>query len=270
MPKASELDAFPSLCKSSRKQWGVGCAAANLVSHIHMNSGSRYAIYFVPAADQPLFRFGRAMLGYDCYTGEEPAYPAFDGLAPAEWAVLTREPRVYGFHATLKAPFRLLPAVDEAALTRAFAGFAASRHAIPVIEPCVRTLGPFIAIMSRHPCAALDDLAARCVKEFECFRAPLARAERERRLAARLSAPEIANLERWGYPFVFESFRFHMTVAGPVAPQRRDIVLALMQKMFAQQCGDSDVVVDRVALLRQYNAQARFRIVAQAQLNGET
>jgi putative phosphonate metabolism protein len=237
---------------------------------MHMNSGSRYAIYFVPAADQPLFRFGRAVLGYDCYTGEELAYPAFNGLAPAEWAALTREPRVYGFHATLKAPFRRLPTFDEAALVRAFAGFAASRHAIPMIKPCVRTLGPFIAIMSRRPCAALDDLAARCVKEFDCFRAPLTRAERERRLAAGLGSPEIANLERWGYPFVFETFRFHMTLAGPVALRRRDVVLALMQKMFARQCGHSDVIVDRVALLRQYNAQARFRVVAQAQLNGET
>lgn len=235
-----------------------------------MSSGSRYAIYFVPAADQPLFRFGRAVLGYDCYSGEEPDYPAFDGLVPAEWAALTREPRVYGFHATLKAPFHLLPTVDEAALTRAFAGFAASRHAIPVIEPCVCTLGPFIAIMSRRPCAALDDLAARCVKEFDCFRAPLARAERERRLAAGLGPAEIGNLDRWGYPFVFEAFRFHMTLVGPVAPGRRDVVLALMQEMFARQCGDSNVIVDRVALLRQYNARARFRVLAQAQLNGQT
>jgi hypothetical protein len=209
------------------------------------------------------------VLGYDCYTGEEIAYPAFEGFAPAEWAALTREPRVYGFHATLKAPFRLLPTVDEAALMRAFAGFAASRHAIPVIKPCVRTLSSFIAIMSRNPCAALDDLAARCVKEFDCFRAPLTRAERERRLAAGLGATEIANLDRWGYPFVFETFRFHMTLAGPVSLQRRDGVLAGMQKMFAQQCGECDVSVDRLALLQQYNAGARFRVVAQAQLNGE-
>ena len=43
-----------------------------------MKSGSRYAIYFVPAADQPLFRFGRAVLGYDCYTGEETPHPHSD------------------------------------------------------------------------------------------------------------------------------------------------------------------------------------------------
>ena len=96
----------------------------------------------------PPINLGRAVLGYDCYTGEEPAYPALDRLAPAEWAALTREPRIYGFHATLKAPFRLLLTFDEAALMRAFASFAASRHSIPVIEPCVCTLGPFMAIMS--------------------------------------------------------------------------------------------------------------------------
>ena len=58
--------------------------------------------------------------------------------------------------------------------------------------------------------------------------------------------------------------RFHMTLAGPVAPGRRDVVLAWMQEMFARQCGDFNVIVDRVALLRQYNAQAHFRLGAGA------
>jgi putative phosphonate metabolism protein len=233
-----------------------------------MKSGSRYAIYFVPAADQPLFRFGRAVLGYDCYTGEETPHPHSDKLAPADWAALTREPRIYGFHATLKAPFCLLPSFDEAALMREFAAFAAARRTIPVIEPCVRTLGPFIAVMPRRPCVALDEFAARCVTEFDRFRAPLTREERERRVAAGLDPAEIANLDRWGYPFVFEAFRFHMTLAGPVTPARRDCVLALMQEAFARQCGDSDLAIDRLALLRQDGAQARFRVVAQAALNG--
>lgn len=232
-----------------------------------MNSGSRYAIYFVPAADRPLFRFGRTVLGYDCYTGETVAYPAFDTIDPAECAALTREPSIYGFHATLKAPFRLLPSVDEAALI-AFVGFAASRHAIPVIEPCIRTLGPFVVVTARRSCAALDELAARCVTAFDRFRAPLTGAERERRLAAGLSQAEIAHLDQWGYPFVFDTFRFHMTLAGPVAPDRREAVLASMQEAFVRLCGDADLIVDRVALLRQYNAQSRFRVIAQAQLYG--
>ena len=232
-----------------------------------MNSGARYAVYFVPAADHPLYRFGRAVLAYDCYTREDVAHPHSVRLAPAEWAALTREPRVYGFHATLKAPFRLLAPFGEAALTQAFAAFAAARRAIPLIEPYVGMLGSFIAVMPRRRCIALDELAARCVTAFDGFRAPLTREERERRLSAGLGPAEIANLDRWGYPFVFEAFRFHLTLTGPVTSARCDCVLALLQEAFARQCGESAFAIDRVALLRQDHAQARFYVVAQAILN---
>src|SRR5215471_9339235 len=69
----------------------------------------RYAIYFVPPADCALYRFGAGVLGYDCYTGERLRHPQYIALSASEWAQLTHEPRKYGFHATLKAPFRLLP-----------------------------------------------------------------------------------------------------------------------------------------------------------------
>lgn len=233
-----------------------------------MNSSSRYAIYFVPAADQPLFRFGRAVLGYDCYTGETVAHPLFDAITPPEWAALTREPSIYGFHATLKAPFRLPPSTGEAELMQAFAGFTASGLAAAIINPCIRTLGRYVVLMARRPCPALDALAARCVSAFDRFRAPLTQAERERRLSAGLSPAEIAYLDQWGYPFVFDAYRFHMTLAGPVAPERRDAALASMQEAFARLCGDTELIVDRVALLRQYNAQSRFRVLAQAPLGG--
>jgi len=232
-----------------------------------MNSGSRYAIYFVPAADRPLFRFGRGVLGYDCYTGETVAYPAFDAIDPAECAALTREPSIYGFHATLKAPFRLLPSVDEAALIETFVGFAASRHAIPVIEPCIRTLGPFVVVTARRVRGAgrTGGTLRHRVRPFP--RAADARRARAA-LGGGLSQAEIARLDQWGYPFVFDTFRFHMTLAGPVAPERREAVLASMQEAFVRLCGDADLIVDRVALLRQYNAQSRFRVIAQAQLYG--
>lgn len=231
-----------------------------------MPSGPRYAIYFVPAPDRPIYRFGCAALGYDCYTGEEVAHPVCDELPAAEWSALAREPRTYGFHATLKAPFRLPPAIEEQELIDALNAFAAVPRAIPAIAPCVRLLGPFVAIMPRAPCAALDDLAARCVVEFDRFRAPLTSVERERRLAGGLAAAEAANLERWGYPYVFDAFRFHLTLTGPAPAERRDIILPIMQRAFARACGDRAVAVDRVALLRQDDAQARFRVLAHADL----
>src|SRR5450755_1194834 len=57
--------------------------------------GPRFAIYFVPAANTALYRFGAAVLGYDCYTGEPAARPRDGGLTEAEWAGLTAEPRTY-------------------------------------------------------------------------------------------------------------------------------------------------------------------------------
>src|SRR5262249_14198568 len=77
----------------------------------------RYAIYFVPPADSALYRFGAGFLGYDCYTGERLRQPHDTALTASEWAQLTREPRRYGFHATLKAPFRLVPPFPEMDLT---------------------------------------------------------------------------------------------------------------------------------------------------------
>src|SRR5579863_9985612 len=76
----------------------------------------RFAIYFVPAPETALYRFGAAILGHDCYSGERLAHPRDLGVSEAEWDKLTRAPRPYGFHATLKAPFRLRPEGEQADL----------------------------------------------------------------------------------------------------------------------------------------------------------
>ena len=73
-------------------------------------------------------------------------------------------------------------------------------------------IGGFVAIVPATPSPGLDELAADCVTGFERFRLPMTAQERSRRLAAGLSQHQTANLERWGYPYVFEEFRFHMTL----------------------------------------------------------
>jgi hypothetical protein len=55
------------------------------------------------------------------------------------------EPRRYGFHATLKAPFHLSSACTEMQLIGALQNFAASGHVIPVIAPVIRMLSGFAA-----------------------------------------------------------------------------------------------------------------------------
>src|SRR5690606_11280147 len=72
----------------------------------------------------------------------------------------------------------------------------------------------FLALVPAGDCAGLNAFANRVVAEFDPFRAPLSEAEIERRSAAGLTASEQAHLERWGYPYVFSDFRFHMTLTG--------------------------------------------------------
>lgn len=209
----------------------------------------RYAIYYVPGADTALYRFGAAVLGYDCYGGKE--LPPLDGLDAASWPDVVREPRVYGFHATLKAPFRLVPGCTEADLADALAAFAAGQTAVPVGELGVRALGSFIALVPMVVCPPLDRLGAACVREFDRFRAPMSGPERARRLAANLSPRQIEQLDRWGYPYVFEDFRFHMTLTGPLAPAEREPVLQLLCAKFEHCAGARALTVSRIVIARQ-------------------
>jgi hypothetical protein len=79
-----------------------------------MNEGSRYALYFIPPADSALYRFGSSVLGYDCYTGGTLTHPDELVRDARAWHSMVDEPRRYGFHATLKAPFHLSSACRHA------------------------------------------------------------------------------------------------------------------------------------------------------------
>src|SRR4051794_24659558 len=108
----------------------------------------RYAIYFAPPPESALWRFGSGVLGYDASTGADAPLLAPDGFLPAEWRDLTAEPRRYGFHATLKAPFRLAEGATEADLAAAMARFAAQRPPVST-ELFVTALGSFVALAPR-------------------------------------------------------------------------------------------------------------------------
>jgi putative phosphonate metabolism protein len=227
----------------------------------------RYAVYFVPAAQSALYRFGSALLGYDCYTGNEIDFPDALPLSAPAWRELTQEPRRYGFHATLKAPFRLADGTDETGLVEAFHTFCRSGAAAP-FTPVVAVIERFIAIVPSGNEPAVDRLAAACVTAFDRFRAPLDAHDRERRLAAGLSERQAQNLERWGYPYVFEDFRLHLTLTGRLPAERQATVLSFLREQLAAAEGPGAVRIDAVALLRQDNAAARFRVLSRATTEG--
>lgn len=231
------------------------------------NPAPRYAVYFVPAADSELYRFGSAVLQYDCYTGNAVLPPAELRDQADKWRKATEEPRRYGFHATLKAPFHLVPSCNEAQLISAFQSFAAIGRTIAAIRPVVTMLSGFAAIIPEEPNPAVNALAADCTTIFDAFRAPMTAQERARRLASGLNSSQIQNLDRWGYPYLFADFRFHMTLTGKVETERRDPAVAVLRDLFQKRCA-GPIIIDRLALTRQETQASAFRVLSTAPLHG--
>src|SRR4051812_13276901 len=147
-------------------------------------STARYAIYFTPPPDSPLARFGAGLLGYDCFERVDVPHRPIDGIDPAALARATIEPRRYGFHATLVAPFRLAPGMDGGALMKVFSAFAAAHTPVAAGPLRVAAIGRFVALVPAEPCPAIEEFAGACVEAFNGFRAPLDEADRARRLAS--------------------------------------------------------------------------------------
>lgn len=222
----------------------------------------RYAIYFVPGCDTPLYRFGASVLGYDCYDGT--FLSPIDGVDAAEWAAVVETPCIYGFHATLKAPFVLADGRDESELRGDFLSFAREQPSVNVGELVLRELESFVALVPKAQDAPLARLAETCVEEFDRFRAPLSAADRERRLQTRLTRRQADNLERWGYPYVFDDFRFHMTLTGSLESTTRKRVLSFLCHKYDSV--RAPLTISQIVLVRQADRTEPFQVVETAEL----
>lgn len=173
----------------------------------------RIALYYVPAADDPLGQAGNAWLGRDPAGGPPPPRPATPDL---DLPALTGAPARYGFHATLKPPFRPRAAITEI-LPAAIAATEqlAARHRRFALPPLmVDGLDGALALTLAAPCPALHALCDDAVAALDHLRAPSPPEENARRRTAGLDAAQEAMLQRWGYPYVMESWRFHITLTG--------------------------------------------------------
>lgn len=177
----------------------------------------RYAIYFAPAAGSELARFGDRWLGRVAETGTPVEQPALDGFDTLRLRVLTEAPRHYGFHGTLKPPFHLADGCDAAELHRAMAAFAARQAAFEIAALRLHEICDFLALTPAAATPALVMLADACVTEFDSYRAPPSSAELVKRHATGLTPRQAELLARWGYPYVLDEFRFHLTLTGAVA-----------------------------------------------------
>jgi hypothetical protein len=228
-----------------------------------MTSASpRYAIYVVPDDDSALGRFGKSVLG------EDATLVADEGQRAA-WLAATGEPRRYGFHATVKAPFHLAPGASLDALSGALRAFTSERPPVPVGRLAVRRIGHFLALTPVEPLPMLSGFAAEVVAAFEPFRAPLSLEDTQRRLAAGLTRTQQAMLARWGYPYVFAEFRFHMTLSGRLDNATSAWMQEVLTLAYAPQSHDAHEIT-ALALMEQPVRDAPFRLLERFALKGST
>ena len=225
---------------------------------------ARYAVYYTPEIGTPLADFGASWLGWDSAKGVARPHPDLDAL---DVAAVTEAPRKYGFHGTIKPPFRLSEGATAQGLSDALATLCADASPARLEGLQLARLGRFLAFVPVGEANALSALAARCVQELDTFRAPPNAAELEKRRAKRLNPAQEAHLQRWGYPHVLDQFRFHMTLTGRVDPDtctQAEIALSSM----TQALDLSPLTINALTLLGEDSA-GRFHQIHRYTLTGE-
>jgi putative phosphonate metabolism protein len=228
---------------------------------------ARYAIYFAPDRHSPWWVFGAHWLGRNEHDNTPLPQPRLEVLSPAELAAITAEPRRYGFHATLKAPFRLLSDHAEADLVARLGRLAQTLTPVTLGTLRAESLGDFVALVPDADPAGLQTLAAACVTGLDDLRAPLDEPELARRRKAGLDPRENELLARYGYPFVLERFRLHLTLTGPIGPDMAQQVLRAVDSDVARLNDEAPLILDRLCLFVERSPGAAFQRIIDVRLS---
>jgi putative phosphonate metabolism protein len=192
----------------------------------------RHAIYYAPPAGSTLHRLGSSWLGRDAVRGEAVRQPTIEKIKD-----VTVEPARYGFHATLKAPFTLNAEMKRVELGDAVALLAAQMETVTIPKLVLRDIDGFLALVPDEPIMGLSVLAEFCVCAVDAFRTQAGEAELQRRRATKLSPRQEFLLMRWGYPYVLDEFRFHMTLTRRLMPDEKPSLLTAANEHFSPVIG---------------------------------
>lgn len=222
----------------------------------------RLALYWAPEEADALHERGSIWLGRDAATGAALAQPAVDGI---DLAQATADPRGYGLHATLKPPFRL--AHGYAAARDAAAALAARTAPFDLPPLSVHDLDGFLALREDAPCRALHAFADACVTALDDHRTPPDAAEVARRRPERLTEAQREHLTRWGYPYVFEEWRFHVTLTRRLTAEEKAVLMPAVTQFLGDAPGRARRV-SAVSLFVQAEPGAPFTIAERLPLRG--
>ena len=209
----------------------------------------RAALYYAPAVDDALAQAAAAWF-------------AAPGLLE-----IGAEARRYGFHATLKPPFRLRDGARWADVLAATHDLARGIAPFPLPRLDVAELHGFLALRETEPSPALQALADAAIAELDHLRAAPTPAEIERRNPAQRPPAERRMLERWGYPYCFATWFFHMTLTRRLDAAEQAHWRPLAAAHFAPSLG-MPRQVEAVALFVEPRPGAAFSEVARIPLRG--
>lgn len=229
---------------------------------------ARYALYYAPRAEEPLAVAASRWLGRNADTGETRDPVPVSGITPDRLSAIVADPRLYGFHGTLKPPFALAEGATERDFVDAVGTFAASERQIDVPALVLAEVQDFLALVPAERCTPLQDFSDRCVVEFDEFRRPADEAELARRRAAGLTQRQEDLLLRWGYPFVLEQGHFHLTLTGKLKePRERSLILDELRRRFMAVI-DRPLAVRDLCVFRQPAPGRPFTVLARFRLGG--
>jgi hypothetical protein len=218
------------------------------------------ALYWAPALRDPLHAAGAAWFGRDPETGATSPRPDVPGLEDA-----AAGPALYGLHASLRPPMRLATGWAE------FCGAAEAlaRRMAPFDMPPLRlaTIDGALALAEAAPCEQLRRLADACVEATDRHRLQPDEEELARRRAPGLSAAQEAMLVRWGYPYVMQSWRFHITLTRRLSPPETALLHPAAARNFGAGLRQSRRV-EELCIFTQSAAGMPFLIAERVALSG--
>jgi hypothetical protein len=221
----------------------------------------RAAIFYAPETDDPLSQAGAIWLGRDAITGADLPH------ASPKWTCIARTPARYGFHATLKPPMYLTGTLN--ALSADVAALAARTAPFDLPPLKVGLIDEALALLTVAPSPILQSLCDACVRDLDRHRLPPSEAELGRRNQMPISPLERSLLARWGYPYVFERWLFHMTLSVALPPKAQTAWQTMAQEHFAPSLATPRKVTSLALFTEQdgegFRLEKRFLLTGPAQ-----
>lgn len=230
------------------------------------NAPHRVAIYAAPDTQSHWWQLGSEWLGRCALHQQAMPQPTLDGIDAKTLLRLTADPRRYGWHGTLKAPFRLAEGLGLTQLRDAVDHICRQHQPSELTDMRVVSMGRFLALRPESPLNALQELAANCVTQLQPLAAPLTPADIKRRRQSCLTPEQDALMLAWGYPWVLDQFRFHFSLTGPLDAEPTGTVNRLLAGATAHLSSQPPMRLNHLSIFVEPTAGADFVLWQQRKL----